>query len=61
MNLSELHTFKNHPFQVRNGDEMSAMVEGVKDKGVTQSAIVRLRDDGGYEIISGHRCQKASE
>ena len=61
LNLSELHAFKNHPFQVRDDDEMRAMVESVKDKGVTQPAIVRPREDGGYEIISGHRRQKASE
>ena len=61
LNLSELHAFKNHPFQVRDDDEMRAMVESVKDKGVTQPAIVRPREDGGYEIVSGHRRQKASE
>ncbi len=37
------------------------MVSSVKDKGVTQPAIVRPREDGGYEIVSGHRRQKASE
>ncbi len=61
LNLSELHAFKNHPFQVRDDDEMRAMVESVRDKGVTQPAIVRPREDGGYEIVSGHRRQKASE
>ena len=61
LNISELHPFKNHPFQVRNDDEMAAMVESVKDKGVTQPAIVRPRDAGGYELVSGHRRHKASE
>ena len=67
LNLSELHAFKNHPFQVRDDEEMRAMVESVKDKGITQPAIVRPREDGtgnpcgGYEIVSGHRRQKASE
>ncbi len=61
LKLSELYAFKDHPFQVRNDDEMAAMVESVKDKGVTQPAIVRPREDGGYEIVSGHRRQKASE
>ncbi|KRU37464.1 ParB/RepB/Spo0J family partition protein [Clostridium sporogenes] len=61
LNLSELYAFKDHPFQVRNDEEMAAMVESVKDKGVTQPAIVRPREDGGYEIVSGHRRQKASE
>ena len=61
LKLSELHAFKDHPFQVRNDEEMKAMVSSVKDKGVTQPAIVRPREDGGYEIVSGHRRQKASE
>jgi len=61
LNLSELHAFKDHPFQVKNDDEMRAMVESIKDKGVTQAAIVRPREDGGYEIVSGHRRQMASE
>ena len=40
---------------------MRAMVSSVKDKGVTQPAIVRSREDGSYEIVSGHRRQKVSE
>ena len=61
LNISELHAFKNHPFQVRNDEEMAAMVESVKDKGITQPAIVRPREAGGYELVSGHRRHKASE
>ncbi|WP_312279676.1 ParB/RepB/Spo0J family partition protein [Oscillibacter sp.] len=61
LNLSDLHPFKNHPFEVRNDEEMQAMVSSVKDKGVTQPAIVRPREDGGYEIVSGHRRHRASE
>lgn len=61
LKLSDLHAFKDHPFQVRNDEEMRAMVSSVKDKGVTQPAIVRPREDGGYEIVSGHRRQRASE
>lgn len=61
LKLSDLHAFKNHPFQVRNDEEMKAMVSSIRDKGVTQPAIVRPREDGGYEIVSGHRRQKASE
>lgn len=52
--LDELHAFKNHPFQVRDDDEMRAMVSSVKDKGVTQPAIVRPREDGLSDIID--RC-----
>jgi len=61
LNLGELHAFKNHPFQVRDDADMKAMVESVKEGGVNQPAIVRQRPEGGYEIISGHRRQKASE
>ena len=61
LKLSDLYAFKDHPFQVRDDEEMRAMVESVKDKGVTQPAIVRPRENGGYEIVSGHRRQKASE
>ena len=61
INLSELHPFKDHPFQVKQDAEMAAMVESVKDKGVTQPAIVRPREDGGYELVSGHRRHMASE
>lgn len=61
LNLSDLHPFKSHPFEVRNDEEMQAMVSSVKDKGVTQPAIVRPREDGGYELVSGHRRHRASE
>lgn len=61
INLSELHPFKNHPFGVRDDSEMKGLVESVKASGVDQPALVRPREDGGYEIIAGHRRQKASE
>ena len=58
LKLNELFPFKDHPFGVRDDAEMRAMVEIVKDKGITQPAIVRPREDGGYELVSGHRRQK---
>ena len=61
LNLAELHPFKNHPFGVRDDAEMRSLVESVKAGGVHQPAIVRPREGGGYEIITGHRRQKASE
>ncbi len=61
INLSELHPFKNHPFGVRDDSEMKGLVESVKASGVNQPALVRPREGGGYEIIAGHRRQKASE
>lgn len=61
LNLSELHLFKNHPFGVRDDAEMQGLVESVKAAGVNQPALVRPREGGGYEIIAGHRRQRASE
>ena len=59
--LTELHPFKDHPFGVRDDQEMRALVESVREKGVNQPALVRPRPEGGYEIVAGHRRQKASE
>lgn len=61
INLSELFPFKDHPFGVRDDAEMKGLVESVKDNGVHQPALVRPREGGGYEIIAGHRRQRASE
>ena len=61
LNLSDLHPFKNHPFGVRDDAEMQGLVESVKAAGVNQPALVRPREDGGYEIIAGHRRQMASQ
>ena len=61
LDLSELHAFKDHPFEVRDDAEMQALVESVKTSGVNQPALVRPREGGGYEIVAGHRRQKASE
>ncbi|MCD7947895.1 MAG: ParB/RepB/Spo0J family partition protein [Oscillospiraceae bacterium] len=61
LNISELYAFKDHPFGVRDDKEMRALVESVKDKGVNSPALVRPREGGGYEIVAGHRRQRASE
>ena len=61
INLDELFPFKDHPFGVRDDAEMQALVESVKTGRVNQPALVRPREDGGYEIIAGHRRHKASE
>ena len=61
LNLSDLHPFKEHPFGVRDDAEMQGLVESVRSGGVNQPALVRPREDGGYEIIAGHRRQRASE
>lgn len=59
--LSELHPFPNHPFQVKDDDSMKEAVESVKEYGVLTPAIVRPRDEGGYEIVAGHRRKRACE
>ena len=59
--LSELHPFPNHPFQIRDDDSMKEAVESVKEYGVLTPAIVRPREEGGYEIVAGHRRKLACE
>jgi ParB family chromosome partitioning protein len=61
MPLSELHSFPDHPFQVRDDDAMKETVESIKEYGVLVPAIVRPRAEGGYELISGHRRKHACE
>ena len=59
--LAELHPFPNHPYQVRDDEAMRGMLESIRELGVLTPAIVRPCEDGGYEIISGHRRKYASE
>lgn len=59
--LTELYTFKNHPFQVRDDEEMQKTVESIKQYGVLVPGIARPRVEGGYELIAGHRRKHASE
>jgi len=61
INHADLHPFKSHPFQVRDDDAMKALVESVKERGIDQPALVRPREDGGYELVAGHRRQYAAE
>ena len=53
--LTELHPFKNHPFKVLDDDKMRDTAQSIREHGVLVPAIVRPREDGGYEIISGYR------
>ena len=59
--LSELYPFKNHPFKVVDDEAMMRTVESVARYGVLAPAIVRPREEGGYEMIAGHRRKHASE
>lgn len=59
--LDQLFPFPNHPFQVRDDEEMKRMVESVKEYGVLTPLIARPRPEGGYEIVAGHRRKRACE
>lgn len=59
--LSDLHTFKDHPFRVLDDEKMEETVESIKERGVLMPGIVRPRIGGGYEIIAGHRRKRACE
>lgn len=58
--LSELHSFKNHPFKVVDNNEMQDLAESIKQYGVLVPALARPDPDGGYELIAGHRRKHAS-
>ena len=59
--LTDLYPFPDHPFQVRNDEEMRETIQSVKEYGVIVPAIVRPREEGGYEIVAGHRRKYACE
>ena len=59
--LSELHPFPDHPFQVREDASMQETAESVKEYGVLVPALARPRENGGYELIAGHRRKHACE
>ena len=59
--LNEISNFPNHPFKVERNEELEEMVESIKNGGVRQPVIVRAKEDGGYEMVSGHRRKLASE
>ena len=59
--LTDLHPFPDHPFQVRDDEEMKETIQSVKEYGVIVPAIVRPREEGGYEIVAGHRRKYACE
>lgn len=59
--LSDIDDFPNHPFKVRLDEDMDQLVQSVKDRGVIVPITVRQKEDGRYEIVSGHRRKKACE
>ena len=59
--IRELFPFKNHPFKVLDDEAMTRTVESIAQYGALAPMIARLRPEGGYEIISGHRRRHAAE
>ena len=59
--LSELHPFRNHPFKVVDDEKMQDTAQSIREHGVLVPAIVRPREEGGYEIVAGHRRHFASQ
>lgn len=61
LNLTEIHKFEGHPFSVRDDKDMWELVESIKQFGVLEPAVVIPRKEGGYEMVSGHRRQRACQ
>lgn len=60
--IDEIHEFKNHPFKVRQDEEMIKLTESITENGILLPTLVRPSPDGkGYEMVSGHRRMKAAE
>ena len=59
--LELIDDFPDHPFKVRDDEDMMQLVESVKERGVITPATVRQKEDGRYELISGHRRKRACE
>ena len=59
--LELIDDFPDHPFKVRDDEDMQQLVESIKERGVITPATVRQKEDGRYELVSGHRRKRASE
>ena len=59
--LSEIDDFPNHPFHVRNDEDMDQLVESIKERGIITPVMLRKKEDGRYEMVSGHRRKRACE
>lgn len=59
--LELIDDFPDHPFKVRDDEDMMQLVESVKERGVITPATVRQKEDGRYELVSGHRRKRACE
>ena len=59
--LSEIDDFPDHPFHVRNDEDMDQLVESIKERGIITPVMLRQKDDGRFEMVSGHRRKRACE
>lgn len=59
--LSEIDEFPDHPFKVKMDEDMDQLVESIKERGVITPITLRQKEDGRYELVSGHRRKKACE
>ena len=59
--LTEIDDFPDHPFKVRDDEDMAQLIESIKERGVITPATVRQKEDGRYELVSGHRRKRACE
>ena len=59
--IANIDDFPDHPFQVRDDEDMQNLVESIRERGVITPAMVREKEDGRYELISGHRRKRACE
>lgn len=59
--ISLIDDFQNHPFKVVEDDDLLQMAESVMENGILSPAIIRRKENGRYEMISGHRRKRASE
>ena len=59
--ITEIDDFPDHPFYVRNDEDMDQLVASVKERGIITPVMLRRKEDGRYEMVSGHRRKKACE
>ena len=59
--ISDIRDFPNHPYQVKDDESMTNLVDSIKTYGLIQPVLVRRLDDNSYEMISGHRRKRAFE
>lgn len=59
--LCDLHDFKGHPFRVADDEKMAETAESIREYGILVPGIARIRENGGYEVIAGHRRKRGCE